>query len=92
MTKAPESCPVCGEDVPPGALACPECGADELTGWRADADTTGGLGLPDEEFDYEDFKRREFGSGAKPEGISWAWWAAAVAVLLAFIAMMFSSR
>jgi hypothetical protein len=24
----------------------------------------------------------------KPEGIGWAWWAAAVAALLAFIAMM----
>jgi len=87
--KVPAVCPVCGEDVPRGAAACPECGADERSGWREDADATGGLDLPDEEFHYEDFKRREFGGdGAKPEGIGWAWWAAAVAALLAFIAML----
>jgi hypothetical protein len=27
----------------------------------------------------------------KPPGIAWAWWAAAVAALLAFIAMLFPS-
>jgi hypothetical protein len=70
-------------------LACPDCGADEHSGWREDADITGGLDLPDEEFDYEGFKRREFGAGGvKPEAIAWVWWAAAVAALLAFIAMM----
>jgi len=87
--KVPEVCPACGEDVPRGALACPDCGADERSEWSEDADTMGGLDLPDEEFDYEDFKRREFGGdGVIPEGIAWVWWAAAVAALLAFIAMM----
>ena len=88
MRAAPEICPVCGEDVPRGAKACPECGADERSGWREDADTTGGLDLPDEEFNYDEFVKKEFGNEAKPEGISWAWWAAAVAALLAFIAML----
>jgi hypothetical protein len=32
--------------------------------------------------------KKEFGDEVKPEGISWAWWAAAVAALLAFIAML----
>lgn len=83
----PEICPVCGEDVPDTALACPECGADYLSGWSDDADVTGGLDLPDEEeFDYEGFVKREFERGAKPEGIAWLWWAAAVAALLAFAA------
>ena len=45
--KTPEECPVCGEDVPRGALACPECGADERSGWREDA-VADGLDLPDE--------------------------------------------
>ena len=31
---APEHCAVCGAAVPPKALACPACGADERTGWR----------------------------------------------------------
>jgi hypothetical protein len=86
--KTPDNCPVCGEDVPRGAAACPECGADHLSGWREDADTTGGLDLPDEEFNYDEFVKKEFGNEVKPEGISWAWWAAAVAALLAFIAML----
>jgi hypothetical protein len=92
MDAAPEICPVCGEDVPRGAAACPECGADHLSGWRADPDETGGLDLPDEEFNYDAYLESEFGGGTKPEGISWLWWAAAVAVLLAFIAMFFSAR
>ena len=86
--KAPEICPVCGEDVPRGATACPECGADERSGWREDADESGGLDLPDEEFNYDEFVEREFGGGVKPPGISWVWWAAAVAVLLAFAAAL----
>ena len=88
MSAAPEICPVCGEDVPRGAAACPECGADERSGWREDADETGGLDLPDGEFDYDEFVKKEFGTEVKPEGIAWAWWAAAVAALLAFIAML----
>ncbi len=46
----PETCPVCGEDVPPGAKACPACGADERTGWNEDATRYDGLDLPDEAF------------------------------------------
>lgn len=88
MSSVPEICPVCGEDVPRGASACPECGADHLSGWREDADETGGLDLPEEEFDYDKFVEREFGGGVKPEGVSWVWWAAAVAALLAFLAML----
>ena len=86
--ETPEVCPVCGEEVPRGAKACPECGADESSGWREDADETGGLDLPDEEFNYDEFVKKEFGNEGKPEGIAWAWWAAAVAALLAFIAML----
>ena len=75
--------------MPRGALACPECGADERSGWQEEADATGGLDLPDEEFDYGEFVQREFGEPqVKPEGIGWAWWAAAVAALLAFAAML----
>jgi len=85
--KTPEICPVCGEEVPTGALACPECRADERSGWREEV--VDGLDLPDEEFDYDEFVNKEFGREVKPEGIGWAWWAAAVAALLAFAAMLF---
>ncbi len=42
----PEFCANCGAPIPRHAVACPECGADERTGWR---DTSGydGLDLPD---------------------------------------------
>lgn len=38
MARARETfpCPVCGEDVPAGAVSCKACGADEQTGWNTD--------------------------------------------------------
>src|SRR4051812_15739322 len=81
---APESCPVCGEEVPRNALACPECGADHESGWREEAgsiDVVGSAG--DDEFDYDEFAEREFGGGTKqikPAGVSWFWWIAAALV------------
>jgi hypothetical protein len=80
----PETCPNCGAEVPANARACPECGADEKTGWseRAHCD---GLGLPDDNFDYQDFVKREFsGEIILPRGRRWFWWFIAVLVLAAF--------
>jgi hypothetical protein len=77
----PPVCPVCGEDVPRGALACPECGADHNSGWREDAESHDGLGLPDE-FDYDEFVRREFHHAGRPAGISTVWWVTAIVLLL----------
>ena len=81
----PETCPNCGADVPPRAKACPECGADETTGWSEQA-RSDDLGLPDENFDYESFVKREF-SGKKSvlHGIHWFWWLVAVTVLSALV-------
>ncbi len=79
---APEVCPVCGEDVPRNALACPECGADERSGWREDAAAYDGVDLPGE-FDYDEFVRDEFGSRLKPKGMSVFWWIVAILVIAA---------
>lgn len=82
--RTPEVCPVCGEDVPRGALACPECGADHNSGWKPgalDAD-----GLPDEDFDYEEFVRDEFGP-PRTKGLHPVWWVTAVLVLILFLAL-----
>ncbi|HXR04943.1 MAG TPA: zinc ribbon domain-containing protein [Verrucomicrobiae bacterium] len=81
----PEVCPNCGAEVPPDARACPECGSDEQTGWseKAHADN---LGLPDEEFDYKEFVKEEFGTGrAKPHGIRWFWWLMALLILVTLV-------
>ena len=88
----PDVCPQCGALVPDNARACPDCGADEETGWsdRAQAQR---LGLPDDEFDHDEFVREEFGdpqskSGLppiKPHGLHWVWWAAGVLLILAFL-------
>ena len=83
----PEICPNCGEIVPPKAKACPECGACEETGWsdegRADA-----LGLPSEEFDYDDYVKREF-EGENPKRKFGAVWIITAIVLLALFAWAF---
>lgn len=84
--RTPETCPVCGEDVPIRALACPECGADHRSGWKAgalDAD-----GLPDEsdDFDYEDFVQREFGGRAGTSSRLHPAWIVTAALLLAALA------
>jgi hypothetical protein len=83
----PEICPNCGAEVPPQAKACPECGADEETGW-SEAARTDGLDLPDDNFDYDDFVKREFGSpNPVPRSIHWFWWVVGLLALGAFVAL-----
>ena len=46
----PAECAQCGADIPPRARACPECGADERTGWREQS-IYDGLDLPEPDTD-----------------------------------------
>ena len=89
LPRTPEVCPVCNEDVPPGALACPECGADHKSGWREDAEGYDGLNLPDEDFNYDDFVKQEFGPRVKPSGLKVIWWIAGIVLIVALILMYF---
>jgi hypothetical protein len=84
--KPPGQCPACGEWIPRKAVACDCCGACELSGWKGDAEVYDGVDLPeDDDFDYDDFIAREFGSGkAKKKPMSTVWWITA-AVLLAIM-------
>jgi hypothetical protein len=92
MNAPPENCPNCGAEVPAHAKACPACGADEKTGWSEEA-AVGGLDLPDESFDYDDFVEREFGKKkALPHGISWFWWLVAIALAVLFVAGLIGFR
>jgi predicted nucleic acid-binding Zn ribbon protein len=88
----PEYCPNCGAEVPPKAKACPECGSDETTGWSERADGQR-LNLPDDEFDYDEFVKDEFGEQKKeirPRGISWFWWLVAIIAIASFVWLMVS--
>src|SRR6478735_7368490 len=86
--ESPAVCPVCGEDVPRNALACPECGADHDSGWKEDAEFAH-LDTGKDEFDYNDFARREFGGNSKPVGISTVWWITAlVLVVVAVVTLL----
>ena len=87
--RAPEVCPVCGEDVPRDSLACPECGADHNSGWREDADTYDAVDLPDEDFNYDEIIRKEFGPVPKPAGVKTVWWIAALVLIAAFVVIYF---
>ena len=84
MAQAPDICPVCGSEVPERAKACPECGADEKTGWSEKA-RYDALGIPDdpEEFDYNEFVEREF-EGKKPHRSKTGLWFV-VALVLVFL-------
>jgi zinc-ribbon domain len=83
----PEVCPNCGAEVPRNAKACPACGSDESTGW-SEASYEGGLDLPDEEFNYQDFVKREFGGRTPvPRGLHWFWWVVGLIILAALLAM-----
>jgi len=87
----PELCPQCGAEVPPKAKACPQCGSDETTGWSERA-TSQHLDLPDDEFDYDEFVKEEFGEPkreVRPRGIRWLWWLVALIVVLAFLWLIF---
>ena len=84
----PENCPNCGADVPRRAKACPECGADEQRGW-SDSAHAENLGLPEDNFDYAQFVKEEFGGAPKPRGISWLWWITALGLVLLFLFLFF---
>jgi hypothetical protein len=81
--------------VPRGAAACAQCGACAKSGWKENADIYDGLDLPDEEFDYEDFVKREFGGKGRPEhgalrGV-W-WWVALVLLAVTVIGYLLTGR
>jgi hypothetical protein len=94
VAKGAFECPVCGEDVPAKAKACPHCGACEKSGWNEEGSATDGLDLPEAGFDYEKFAREEFGSPVQMQSRQLFWKVTAVVILVliisAFIFQFFS--
>jgi len=88
----PEVCPVCGEDVPRDARACPECGADHNSGWKEDANIGGGIDLPEQDFNYDDFVKQEFEFQAKPAGLKTIWWIVGIGLIVAFVFYFFAGH
>ncbi|HEV3272014.1 MAG TPA: zinc ribbon domain-containing protein [Candidatus Methylacidiphilales bacterium] len=85
------SCPVCGEDVPAKARACPHCGACEKSGWNEEASSADGLDLPEEDFDYEKFTKEEFGTPRKLRGKELLWKVVAGVILVLMIIAFFAN-
>ena len=83
-------CPSCDHEVTVGT-PCPVCSRKEKPtknspkSWQQD-ESYDGLDLGDDDFDYDDFVKREFGSSAPHEiGIKWYWYVVAILVLLAIL-------
>ena len=87
MAPTPEICPHCGTEVPPRASVCPQCGSDDKTGWSDEARASG-LDLPDENFDYDDYVKREFDGEVKPRGLHWFWWLVALLLLVGIVLVL----
>ncbi|MFM7751120.1 MAG: zinc ribbon domain-containing protein [Opitutaceae bacterium] len=85
---APAECAQCGAEIPPRSHACPECGADERTGWR-ESSIYDGLDLPDTAHDNARPAARR---SAGPGGLAWHWWITGVILLLAFAAVLIPFR
>jgi hypothetical protein len=79
----PSECPVCGAPVPPKARACPECGADERSGWDEDAARYDGLDLPDSAFGEDAGEAGGPPPGSRSRRLLWG--AAALVVIAAFL-------
>lgn len=85
--RPPGPCPVCQTRVPAGSKACPQCGATAEDGWSEELGLEG-ADLPDTEFNYDEFVKREFGN--TPDDAprlqfdrKTLWWATAVVLLAA---------
>lgn len=76
---------MCGAPVPRGARACPQCGADERSGWDEEATRHDGLDLPAEAWDEEETGHRG-GPGRGPlTGKSLLWAGVSLLVAAAFV-------
>ncbi len=86
-------CPTCDKEAVVGK-PCPHCLAHKPVpepatkkSWEQD-EGYDGLYLPDEDFDYEAWVKRELGEDGAPHeklGIALHWWITAVILLIAFV-------
>jgi hypothetical protein len=80
---APAECANCGAAIPPHAKACPDCGADERTGWREQS-IYDDMDLPDEAWRDDADAPAQPHVSPRVNGVPWYWWVVG-AVLLALL-------
>ena len=68
----PAECANCGAVIPRSAKSCPECGADERTGWRATS-MYDDLDLPEAAWSENDKSEPERKT-PRVNGVPWYWW------------------
>jgi hypothetical protein len=68
--------------VPPRARACPDCGADENSGWAEETRYLDGVDLP--EADEAELRPGTAPRWPRPAGLALGWWLVALALLLLF--------
>ena len=80
-------CPECGAEVHLNASGCHACGARKQDGRWMQSSTYDGVDLPDDDFDYDEFIREEFGDehGNRFSGKQLFWWFVALITLVAFL-------
>lgn len=91
---APSECANCGAAIPPSARACPECGADDRTGWR-ESSLYDGLDLPDSAFEDDSSSCSDQPRRATPRrinGVAWYWWLAGLLMLFATAVVLIGGR
>jgi hypothetical protein len=87
----PEVCPVCGEDVPRKAKACPGCGSCHESGWNEEESIYDGTDITehgyedDEKFDYDEWRTRESGRAGRPGDLRPLWKLVVVVLVVALV-------
>jgi hypothetical protein len=80
------ACPACGDEVRVGSSGCRKCRGKAPV---ADEAWPDGVDLSEDaaDFDYEDWKKREFGKSAKikPHYLPWKYWVAGILLIVVMI-------
>ena len=80
----PEECANCGASIPRNAKACPECGADERSGWR-EKSVYDDLDLPEEAWQDESASTNRPLPTMRVNGVPWYWWVVGALLLAVLI-------